>query len=280
MSFVPLSKAAHLHVLPAQHYGFIDRVSWIPLAESEFHLAAHFVPIAFNLDPQGPAVGALLDAEYQLHPLVSEEGKWLRGYQPLALRCLPFRFSNVVSDDPLEALEVCSDLGLTSSLSGTPILGPDGRLTRSLAATHRSLIKIRNTRRKLLAAVDHLIMANLLMPLRNRSASASGDDGTRLYIVDGDRFHKTSARILAAMARQRFWSVDLAMACLFSQRLLKPEFRSGTSPTEKPPIVSRDEQAELTALGLNPDLALDDTALFSANDLKSSDVAQPLSAIP
>jgi hypothetical protein len=279
MSFVPLSKAAHLRLVPAQHYGFVDRVSWIPIGDTEFHLTAHFLPIVFNLDPQAPAVGALLAPEYQLHPLVSPEGKWLRGYQPLALRCLPFRFTNVASDDPLETMEVCADLGLTSTISGTPILEPDGRLPRPVAAIHRSLVKIRNARRRLAAAIDHLLMADLLVPLP--SGSDSGKEGEApFYIVDGERLYNTNARALSAMARHRFLSIDLAMASLFSKRLLKPDFRAVAAPAESPAGVPKEPQTELAALGLNANLALDDTALFSSNDLGTVDVSQPLATIP
>jgi hypothetical protein len=285
MRFVPLNSASDLRLLSAKDYSFVEQVGWLPLGETEFHLASHFLPVAFHLDADIPSVGVLLDNGYQVRPLVDTEGKWLRGYQPIALRCLPFRLANARLRDPALSLEICPDLGLSSETAGQPMIGADGRVTRSVAFIHDALRKMRDARGTLAAAIDQLVMADLLVPMPSqRPRKADSDEPARVFVVDGERLYKTGARALSAMARQSFLSMDLAMACLFSQRLLKAEFRPGgsavTTAPERTQAAAADAYAEWAAPALNANIALDDTALFSTDDLGTLDPTEPLSTIP
>ena len=280
MRFVALNSVPHLQLVPPTDFRFVDRVDWLPLGETEFLLTAHFLPIAFRLDTAVPTVGALVDPAYQVRPLVSPEGKWLRGYQPIALRCLPFRLAKTKAINRLQSLEVSTDLGLTSSTNGVKIVEADGRISPGVAAIHAALTKMHDARGALADAIDQFVLTDLLVPLPDKPAKDSPSGQTKFFVIDSDRFHKANARAMAAMARHSFLSLDLATACLFSQRLLKGDFRPGTPAPEKVQSVPSDAYAEVAAAGFNPNLALDDSSLFSTDDLGSLNVTEPLSTIP
>jgi hypothetical protein len=120
---VALHPQAHgdlgLNLLPG--YGFAARTNAIPLAMSEFVLAAQSYPIAFTDEPKTRAVAVVgLRADENL--FVDARGHWLEGaYIPAYVRRYPFLLSEYGEG---EGIELCVDARVLSP-SGLPIFRSD-----------------------------------------------------------------------------------------------------------------------------------------------------------
>ena len=102
-------------------FGFAGRTNAIPLAMSEFVLAAQSYPIAFTDEAQTRAVAVVgLRADENL--FVDAQGRWLEGaYIPAYVRRYPFLLSEY---GEAEGVELCVDAKVLSP-SGLPIFQGD-----------------------------------------------------------------------------------------------------------------------------------------------------------
>src|SRR5215813_13650899 len=72
-------------------FAFARQISQIPLSDSELLLTSHHLPIAIDYVDDRLQVVAITSSQFQRAPVVGADGRWQKGYMPIALRCLPFR---------------------------------------------------------------------------------------------------------------------------------------------------------------------------------------------
>ena len=88
---VPLADVAHLKLALPSADSWIDQVGWVPVSDTELHLAARYFPLAVGYENGNPMLGLLVGSRYINRRLVDAAGAWRGGYRPVALRCFPFR---------------------------------------------------------------------------------------------------------------------------------------------------------------------------------------------
>lgn len=259
--FLPLRRLAHRRLSTPSDHRFVRTMPTLPVAASELHLSVHHLPLAFVLGEE-PRVVLVLDDRVLTRPLLDEDGQWRGGYRPIALRTHPFRLGATPAADPLDALEVPPDAGPLSADAGEPIADAAGRASPAVAALHRLLLGLSAGRRALCAALDRLIVADVVVPL------ASPPD-LPLHTVDAGRLGALSPERLAALVRLDFLPVDLATATVFSQRLLAPGL---LAEAQRPAAVAAGRRGDPHAIlmGLDdPSFAIDPSELFSLADLEA-----------
>ena len=265
---IPLREVAHLKlVLPADEVGIADR-SWLPVSHTELHLACLYFPIAVRFDAGLPSLGLIVGAQYLKYPALDASGRWQGGYKPIALRGFPLQ-SGTIGADPLSDILVASDSCHLGGKDGIPLVDGSGAPSPLIREIHRLLGLLQETRAKFAQALDQLLIANLLVSIGPTARNSSDEDALPLYVVDGARFLDTDKRALGAMARHSFTALDIGVACLASQRLLRDQYRP------KLPAAARTKlQAPKIAFpphdgfGLEEfDLMLDDGELISPADI-------------
>lgn len=98
-----------------------------------------------------------------------------------------------------------------------------GAPSKKLLAIYEALIALRQSQERLAAAVDLLLVADVLVPLAAAAPSPAKRHG--FYVVDRQRFAKSPNHMLEAMTRHAFTSIDLATALTFSQAQLRADVR-------------------------------------------------------
>jgi hypothetical protein len=259
---IPLREVSHLRlVMPTDEVGFAG-LPWLPVSHTELQLACLYFPIAVSFKTGHPALGLVLDAQYLKYPAVDSCGKWRGGYKPIAVRCFPLQ-SAEIGADPLSDILVASDSRHLVEAGGIPLVDGGGAPSPLILEVHRLLRLLQESREKFAPAIDRLLIANLLVPLDATEAAEP------LYVVDGARFLQADKRALCAMARHSFTALDVAVACLSSQRLLREQYRPKLSA-----VFGTKLQAPVGAFP-SPDafgleevgLALDDGELISLADI-------------
>ena len=252
-----LRDAAHLQfVLPADEG---EIAPWLPVSHTEFHLASLYFPLAVRFEDGLPVLGLILSARYSKRAPLDAARKWQGGYRPIALRCAPFDFA-AGGANPLDMLLKDPSRDLAEA-GGIPIVDRNGEPSPLIREIHRWSGLLQETNAKFAPALDQLLIANLLVPL---AAADEISDEPPLYIIDGARFTACAAKAFAAMSRHRFTAIDIAAACLSSQRLLQEKYRPQLEA--KPPQASAPPLADLAIECL--DLALDEGELISLADIE------------
>jgi hypothetical protein len=189
-------------------------------------------------------------------------GNWVGGYKPIALRCAPFECRHAGAD-PLNDLSISPLSPHLSQHAGAPIVDDKGAPSPLVTGVHRLFRLLQEGREKFAEALDQLLIADVLIPLPMPEADSGEDTMPTLHLVNGRRFNDISRARLGAITRHSFAALDVAVACLYSQRLLKQSLRSslGTRANsldhDSPPL-------PVETAGLQPlDLALDDGELVS-----------------
>ncbi|NJO53682.1 MAG: SapC family protein [Bacteroidales bacterium] len=251
--------------IPAQSR-WIPALGWQPIASSEMHLCSHYYPLAIRFSRGLPLLGVILDEAYLTRPLVDAAGAWQGGYTPMAVRTFPFQATGR-GDDPFDDLVVPAETSLLSADEGIPLCDDSAAPSNHLRTIHRLARQLLDSRRSLAAALDHLMIAGLLTALPAPPNRPPQAPASRLFSIDRARFAELEPASFAAMARHRFASVDIAVACLFSQHLLRTECqpRSTRTAFSAPAAGPR---AALDFLGME-DIAIDDGDLFSLGDLEA-----------
>ncbi|BBF93616.1 SapC family protein [Blastochloris tepida] len=253
------------HAVPA-HSRWVPALGWQPIAYSELHLCAHYYPLAIRFSRGLPLLGVILDEAYLTRPLVDAAGTWQGGYMPMAVRTFPFQATGN-SVDPFDDLVVPADTDFLSAETGTLLCREDGAPSSHLQTLHRLARQLLDSRRSLAAALDHLLIAGLLVPLRPPPNGTAQPTTPKLYSIDRTRFAEIEPAAFAAMARQRFASVDIAVACQFSLHRLRSECQPKS--TRSALAASAAGGRGLDFLGME-DIAIDDGDLFSLGDLEAT----------
>lgn len=244
-------------------FSFVNRLQQIPLSDSELLQSSHHLPVAVDCSGGGLQVVAITAGPLQRSPLSNAEGQWQRGYIPIALRCFPFRLSG-------QTLEIATDAD-TGAGAALPVLSPDGSATQDIKTIVALLRRLEAGRQKLHAAAERLLIADVLTPLQMMKVPGQAAELSSLLTIDRNKFNALSARRIAQIGREGFLPLDLAAACLFSQRLTPAAISVPIQPASPVPSAAAAEQTEvLLASGTE----LDDSELFSFEAF--SRVHQPL----
>lgn len=221
ITYVPLAQwpAPALPLLPALAH--LDAIGFVPLGESEFLLAAHFYPLAVRLDGPMPVIGALTGHDMMVRSLIAPDGRWTGAYTPVALRAFPLRLSGAPTGDCMRDLEIASIPPGAVKPRGIKLKDESGAPSEGLLAIHEGLKTLWQSQERLAAALDLLLVADVLLPL----ASPSPTKRPTFYVVDRQRFAKSPNIMLEAMTRHAFTSIDLATALTFSQAQLRADVR-------------------------------------------------------
>jgi hypothetical protein len=262
-----LADAGSLRLTQPKAFGFVEELGGLPIALSEFHLSSHFFPLAVRFRGDRPELHVIVAPGYLRKPLIAPDGDWLGGYRPLSLRAQPFELSENAAGDPLRDVVLPRSSPLLGA-AGVPLL-ENGAPSAMMLKLHEMLSGVRQSARQLVPVLDRLFMAELMVPLLAGSRAEAADP---FFVVDRDRFVALSGRGLRAMARADFHAVEIAVACIFSQRLLKPERlaqRSNAAASDRPSDANpADYTPFLTGLSDLP-AVLDEGDLFSFDDLDS-----------
>jgi hypothetical protein len=198
-------------------FAFIDRIAQVPLSDSEILLCSHHLPIAITYLSEGPRVVAITDAQFQRTAVVAANGNWQRPYMPVALKCLPFRLSP--GSDGKLAVEIAGKI--CEAEQGTlPTHREDGSLTPEIKNIVAVLHRLEEGKRALRKAAEMLLIADVLTPLRIARLAKTGTPGSGYLIVDRNKFAGLSKSRVAHLIKDSFLPIDLAAACMFSQRLM------------------------------------------------------------
>lgn len=249
---VPVRDIAHQRLMQPADDRWTENVSWIPVSATEIHLACRYFPLAIRTETRNHRrthrLGLIVDQRYTAHPLLDTAGIWRGAYRPVALRCFPFQ-APTLGNDPLSDLMIDPDCGYLSATAGTPLVDNAGRAGRLLSEIHRLFCLLKQGEDTFAAALDHYLIADLLVPL---PGTDEVDDEANLYVLDPARLSHLEHGALGAMARHRFMSVDIAIACRFSLQNLRPQYR----PKDQ------GQPRHLRAASLAPDIiAIDDLSL-------------------
>lgn len=261
MHFVPVEAAGVTGWGRPQRLDQIDRLGFLPVADTELLNLAHHCPIAIQLNSGSPSVVCLLGEAFLRESRVNGEGRWLAPYMPLALRSLPFR-SRLVKGQ--RVVEIAPDLAAPAEPAALPLLEADGTPGKDYAAVLAMLGVIERGAARLADAARLLLAADLLIPLgREAEGSAEG-----LMVMSGERLEALPPLRAAALAADRCLAFDLAAASLFSRRWLaeglvhdRPVEVAAAAPA--PPLVMLDQGLRDA---IDQPLMLDASPLFSFDD--------------
>jgi hypothetical protein len=238
--------------------GFVDEIGPVALSDSELLLSSHHLPIAIDHIGGRLEVVAMTTPQFQRTPLIGKDGQWQRGYVPIVLRCLPFRLT--VNDAGAETLEMAAAIQPNDGPE-IALRDPDGAFSGEIRRIVGLLRRLEAGRQALRAAAAKLLIADVLVPFRLANLPGSSSTHSRALTVDHNRFAALSGRRAAHLAREDFLAIDLASACLFSQRLMPGPISVASEP--KTATAARNAISDDTILDFRPSAQLDDSELFS-----------------
>lgn len=210
-------------------FGFVRDEPCIPLIASELHNVAHVVPVLFARGgSEWRVVGVAADPALRRSSL-DEADRWHGDYAPFCLRIHPFRLG-----PDGERWEVAPEKVVGAPGRGRPFFLPDGTRAPEFAKVVQMLADADRGRATLAAAAARLADAGLLGPvpllfdLEALSPVLAG-----LFAVDAGRLVAIPAADLAALAGGSPSPLDLALASVFSLRLLRGHYGAqGTAAFE------------------------------------------------
>ena len=244
LGFSPVRKDSQCYWRVPSDFSFVEKLGFVEVAESELLNLSHHLPLLVSVEARGPAVVAVVEASLLRQPLLTEEGRWLRPYIPLALRCLPFRLDSAkLGGDERHVMLMAGVVGRAPEKEGHPLLGEDGNLSPPAAEISGILTRARQGEERLALAAELLLLADVLSPV------TPAWDGARtvLYAADPARLPALSNIRSAALVGDGFLPMHLLFALLFSRRLLSPRVQ-----------VMRDSSEQ--AAGGQREVGLDDLA--------------------
>ncbi len=101
---------------------------------------------------------------------------------------------------------------------GSPLFAGPGRPSPEVAAIAALLRRLEDGKQQLQHAASQLLIAGVLTPIR-LGRNPGGENG-RSFTVSRDQFNTLSGTRTALLAKDNFLAIDLAAACIFSQRNL------------------------------------------------------------
>jgi SapC len=222
----------------------LDTISWLPLADGELLLGAHYYPLAVRLDGASASIGAITRRDMMVRSLMGANGKWSGAYTPISMRCFPLRLSGAPTGNPLVDLEVAILPRKEVKPRLLKLKDEAGEATEELKSIHEGLTSVWDGQQHLQAAIDLLLVADLLVPIADPDES---DRQTIYHTIDRRKFAQFSKFGLEAMTRANFSAVEVATALTFSQAHLRADLR--------PPAVPASPAAESAVGGADSALA-------------------------
>jgi hypothetical protein len=256
MRFRALSEAGVKRWSRPRRLDFLDRLPTAPLAESELLHMAHYCPVVILAAPDGPRVALLLDPTLSRSDPIGNDGRWRMPYCPMALRCLPFWPGHDAT-----AVEIAIEIALQQPEVGLPVYDSDGRPSPPFAAVLTLIERLRSGMDRLSRAAAMLVAGDLLAPLVREAQDGSAPVDTGYLTVDPDRLHALSPFRLASLSVDQCLPMELATACLFSRRLLRPRVRIAGAGLQGP--ARAEDPVPSEALGLDARAIVDASPLFS-----------------
>ena len=101
-----------------------------------------------------------------------------------------------------------------------PISSVGGGLSSEVTQIETLLLRLDAGRHALRQAANTLLLADVLAPLQLARLSDPKSSPRRFFTVDRNRFARLTPRRAAILCAESFLSIDLALACIFSQRLM------------------------------------------------------------
>ncbi|MGQ4274887.1 SapC family protein [Terrihabitans sp. B22-R8] len=263
MGYVSILKADGYQFAPPANLGFVKSLSWLPLGFTEFHLSAYYFVLAVRLQGGRPELCVILDPRYLARPLLDNKGEWAGGYKPVALRTFPFRLEG--KGTTIEEVEVPIPSPWLVEEGGTPLMTEDSP-SAFVGKIYEMLLGLRQSRARLEPVLDRLFMADLMVPLKAPNPLSTSET---FFVADRARFSRLSNQAFRALASQDFHAIEIAMASIFSQRLLHRSCLT-TQPRQETPAHEAGIPREYTSFfagldGLPP--ILDEDELFSLDDV-------------
>jgi hypothetical protein len=260
IEFAPVAAGKPTHWRRPASYAFARQIPHVPLSDSEILNTSHQLPIVIDYGNDGPRVVAITNPRFHRAPMTGADGKWLRGYMPICLRCFPFRLLRGPGDNT--ALEVAGNLG-DAGQPELPMFAADGTLTPEVKNFVGLLRRLETGKQALQKSAEMLLIADVLTSFQ--MANLPGATPAHRYLtVDRNKFAALSNSRVAHLVRDGFLPIDLAAACIFSQRLM-PTLVSVAFAA--PHRAEREKTIETEIDHLVSDLALtvqvDDGELFS-----------------
>lgn len=242
-------------------FSFLSEIAQVPLSDSEVLQTSHHLPLAIDYLNDGPRVVAIVQPQFHRTPVIGANGQWQKGYMPIALRCLPFRLAP--NADGKMDLEIAANLD-SGETAGMPVRQSDGSLAAEVKHIEALLRRLEQGKHNLRRAAEILLIADVLTPLKMASMPEAASTGRRLLIVDRNKFAALSNSRVAHLVKNGFLPIDLAVASIFSQRLM-PTLVAVASEgraagrQERGVAAGIDEFSSALAL----DIQVDDSELFS-----------------
>jgi hypothetical protein len=256
--FEAVSKAGLERWSRPRSFDFLERLPTAPVGDSEILHLSHYCPILVVPSPDGPRVALLLDRTLSRSDPIGRDGRWRPPYCPMALRCLPFWPGKSDRD-----IEIAIDLVLDHPEASIPLHEESGEPSVAFAAVVTLIERLQQGMRRLASAAKLLAAADLLVPLVIDEPGAAAID-TGYLTVSPPRIAGLKPHQAAALSLDRCLPIDLAMACLFSQRLLAARvrpLREATAGTGRPADAGQSEPQPRHDFEAH--MAVDHSPLFS-----------------
>jgi hypothetical protein len=193
---------------------FLHRLPAMPIADTELLHLSHYCPVVIRLTDQGPRVRILLDRDMLAAEPVDKQGRWRPGYSPIALRTLPFW----PGEEPAE-IHVAPELFADSAEDGFPLCDRSGKPSEQFATMIASIDRLRLGMQRLDEAAKLLFAVDLLAPLVIEQPGEAPVE-TGYFSASVERFRALTAQQVAVLSIDRCLALDLAVACIFSRRLV------------------------------------------------------------
>jgi hypothetical protein len=266
IQFKPLAEIQPAVWRKPASFAFAQQISQIPLSDSELLLTSSHLPIVIDCISDRPRVVAIIDSRFHRAPVIGEKGQWQRGYLPIALRCLPFRLPNATGAD--NTLEMAINLPQKEE-PGAALYSGANELSPEVKGIAALLRRLEEGKQQLQQAASQLLIAGMLTPIRlGRNA---GTTTGRSFTVSRELFSTLSGTRTALLAKDGFLPLDLAAACIFSQRHLTTLVSvapSGVASVDSTSATTATLEDLITPLRLNA--YVDDQDLFSFEQYRNA----------
>lgn len=265
ITYAPLADVRGSVVENVHGWRMRSQIGWVALRDSEVRLSAHYYPLGIRWVDGHARLGAIVDDRCHQYPLVGRAGDWQGAYQPVELRCFPFRLKPGISGGSADDIEVAVKPAELAAERSIPLRQPGGSAASpELAAIVKDLKLSHDNRFRLSSVLDLLTVSGVLSRV-----AADELEQLSVHAVDVARLDALDSRTLVALTRSSLMPIEVAVAMAYSQRLLRADLRRALHERPLESGAEAPEQPNLLLLGTGG-YELDDSELYSydwlAND--------------